>query len=255
MVALRRRVPGHARHRSTWCRRSSSRSRPTRTSGPGTAISSLGLRDAADARRRRRRVVRPRGLPRPRADDDRAVSALRRTVAACGAAAGLRRSPTCATCRCGRSWPGSTRPRWPRDARVQRLVGKGRGFDEHDKAALRARRTRDAAAGGAGVSRGRGARARSSCRPRRTSIPILPLLCDSAAHHDAHPAAPLPEPPFRHPGRRRAAAGAGRRRAHSAGSASRPRGVWPSEGQRVRRRRPPRSPAPGSAGWPPTRTS
>ena len=59
--------------------------------------------------------------------------------------------------------------------------------------------------------------------------PILPLLCDSAAHHAAHPTAPLPDPPFRHPEDAalqltRAIA------AHRRWFGHDPAGVWPSEG-------------------------
>ena len=114
------------------------------------------------------------------------------------------------------------------DVRARRLVGKGRGFDDHDKAALRALELellrgvvpayRAAAAGGA---------VELSTSPY--FHPILPLLCDSAAHHAAHPTAPLPEPPFRRPEDaaeqlRRAVA------AHRGWFGETPTGVWPSEG-------------------------
>ncbi|MEZ5420124.1 MAG: glycoside hydrolase family 57 protein [Vicinamibacterales bacterium] len=114
------------------------------------------------------------------------------------------------------------------DPRVRSLMGRGRGFDEHDKAALRQveldvlRRVvpayREAAATG---------RVELSCSPY--FHPILPLLCDSAAHHDVHPGAPLPDPPFRWPEDAdaqltRAAA------AHERWFGARPGGVWPSEG-------------------------
>jgi alpha-amylase/alpha-mannosidase (GH57 family) len=114
------------------------------------------------------------------------------------------------------------------DARIQRLVGKGRGFDEHDKQTLRAVELevlgrvipayRDAAASG---------RVELSTSPY--FHPILPLLCDSSAHHAAHPAAPLPDPPFRHPedaARQLARAVA----AHRRWFGDAPRGLWPSEG-------------------------
>ena len=45
---------------------------------------------------------------------------------------------TCATCRSGRSWPGSTRSTSSDDARVRGLVAEGRHFTEDDKALLRA---------------------------------------------------------------------------------------------------------------------
>lgn len=114
------------------------------------------------------------------------------------------------------------------DARAQRLVGKGRDYDESDKAALRAlelellRRVipacREAAASG---------QIELSTSPY--FHPILPLLCDSAAHHAAHPTAPLPDPPFRHP--EDAALQLARAvDAHQRWFGERPAGVWPSEG-------------------------
>lgn len=114
------------------------------------------------------------------------------------------------------------------DARVRALREKGRGFDEADKAALRAveldvlRRVVPAYRAAAATGR-----VELSCSPY--FHPILPLLCDSAAHHDAHPGAPLPDPPFRWPedaDRQLARAVA----AHERWFGSRPRGVWPSEG-------------------------
>jgi alpha-amylase/alpha-mannosidase (GH57 family) len=114
------------------------------------------------------------------------------------------------------------------DARALRLVGKGRDFDEHDKAALRAleldvlRRVipswREAAASG---------QVELSTSPY--FHPILPLLCDSAAHHAAHPGTPLPDPPFRHP--EDAALQLARAvAAHRRWFGEAPAGVWPSEG-------------------------
>jgi alpha-amylase/alpha-mannosidase (GH57 family) len=114
------------------------------------------------------------------------------------------------------------------DVRATRLVGKGRDFDEHDKAGLRdlelelLRRVipayRDAAASG---------QVELSTSPY--FHPILPLLCDSAAHHAAHPSAPLPNPPFRHP--EDAALQLTRAvEAHRRWFGDAPVGVWPSEG-------------------------
>ena len=114
------------------------------------------------------------------------------------------------------------------DPRARRLAGKGRDFDEADKRALRALELellrqvvpayREAAAGGD---------VELSTSPY--FHPILPLLCDSAAHHAAHPGATLPQPPFRHPEDaalqlQRAAT------AHARWFGVPPTGVWPSEG-------------------------
>ena len=114
------------------------------------------------------------------------------------------------------------------DPRARRLAGKGRDFDEADKRALRALELellrqvvpayREAAAGGD---------VELSTSPY--FHPILPLLCDSAAHHAAHPGATLPQPPFRHPEDaalqlQRAAT------AHAHWFGVPPTGVWPSEG-------------------------
>ncbi len=114
------------------------------------------------------------------------------------------------------------------DARVTALVAKGRDYDEADKATLRAvelevlRRIVPAYRAAAATGR-----IELSCSPY--FHPILPLLCDSAAHHDAHPGAPLPEPPFQWPAD--AAAQLARAvDAHTRWFGARPAGVWPSEG-------------------------
>jgi alpha-amylase/alpha-mannosidase (GH57 family) len=114
------------------------------------------------------------------------------------------------------------------DPRVQRLLAKGRHFDEHDKHTLRAvelevlRRIVPAYTAAA-------ARGQLELSTSPYFHPILPLLCASAAHHDAHPGAPLPEPPFIWP----ADADAQLARAidaHTRWFGQPPRGVWPSEG-------------------------
>ncbi len=114
------------------------------------------------------------------------------------------------------------------DPRARRLVGKGRGFDEHDKASLRALELevirRVVPAYRAAASQGT---VELSTSPY--FHPILPLLCDSAAHHAAHPTAPLPAPPFRHP--EDAALQLQRAiDAHRRWFGQAPVGVWPSEG-------------------------
>jgi alpha-amylase/alpha-mannosidase (GH57 family) len=114
------------------------------------------------------------------------------------------------------------------DERVRRLVGKGRGFDESDKAVLRAVELevlrRVVPAYRAAAERGH---VELSCSPYYH--PILPLLCDSGAHHDAHPGAPLPHPPFRWPEDAEAQLTKAVE-AHTAWFGVAPRGVWPSEG-------------------------
>ncbi len=114
------------------------------------------------------------------------------------------------------------------DPRVVRLIAKGHGFDEDDKRELRAVEldvlNRVVPAYRAAAERGQ---LELSTSPYFHAI--LPLLCDSAAHHEAHPGAPLPDPTFRWPGDAdlqltRAIA------AHERWFGSRPIGVWPSEG-------------------------
>ena len=177
--------------------------------------------------RRRRRVVRTRGLSRPCADDDPAVSALRRTGGTCGRGARRSRPTICATCRSGRSSSGSI----PTCSRPIRARGDwwGRG------------------AGSTSTTRRRCAPSSSRCcagwcRPiaRRPTVatvelstspyfhPILPLLCDSAAHHAAHPTAPVAGSAVPASRGRGAAAPAGDRRRTNAGSA----GPRPGSGRR-----------------------
>jgi alpha-amylase/alpha-mannosidase (GH57 family) len=117
---------------------------------------------------------------------------------------------------------------WHReDAPVRGLIEKGRGYSEQDKQLLAERERallqaivpayRQAAAGG---------QVELSTTPYYH--PILPLLCDSAAHHEAHPGAPLPRP-YRHP--EDAADQIQRALArHESVFGARPAGLWPSEG-------------------------
>lgn len=114
------------------------------------------------------------------------------------------------------------------DARVRRLLLKGRNFTEEDKATLREVELellrsvipayRRAAASG---------RVELSTSP--FYHPILPLLCDTDVHFRAHPHSTLPRQLFRNPDDARVQL----TRAlefHTRVFGERPRGVWPSEG-------------------------
>jgi len=117
---------------------------------------------------------------------------------------------------------------WQReDARVRGLIDKGRGFSEEDKQLLA---ERERALLQAIVPAYREAAERGQVELSTTPYyhPILPLLCDSSAHHEAHPGAPLPRR-YRHPEDaadqiQRAVA------RHTALFGRPPAGMWPSEG-------------------------
>jgi alpha-amylase/alpha-mannosidase (GH57 family) len=114
------------------------------------------------------------------------------------------------------------------DDRVRRLVAKGRGFAEEDKAVLRAVELellnrvipeyRDAAA-----------RGQIEIATSPFYHPILPLLCDTDVYHRTHPGSPLPRRRFQHPEDAEAqlvrAADC-----HERLFGRRPVGLWPSEG-------------------------
>src|SRR5262249_44437848 len=115
-----------------------------------------------------------------------------------------------------------------RDPRVRRLVDKGRGFTEDDKAALREIELellnraiptyRELAATG---------RVELSTSP--FYHPILPLLCDTDIYLRTHPDSRMPRRRFTHP---EDAAGQLARacECHERLFGRRPAGVWPSEG-------------------------
>ena len=114
------------------------------------------------------------------------------------------------------------------DARVRRLVEKGHGFDEDDKRALRAVEL-DVLRRVVPAYRAAAERGQLELSTSPYFHPILPLLCDSSAHLEAHPDALVPDPPFRWP----ADADLQLARAieaHRGWFGSRPSGVWPSEG-------------------------
>jgi alpha-amylase/alpha-mannosidase (GH57 family) len=114
-----------------------------------------------------------------------------------------------------------------RDAVLRELAEKGRGFNEEDKARLA---ERESALLRAIIPSYREAAERGQIEISTSPYyhPILPLLCDTEAHHEACPGAPLPRR-YRHPEDaldqiRRAVA----RHAEIFGAP--PAGIWPPEG-------------------------
>lgn len=119
------------------------------------------------------------------------------------------------------------RDRQVRDPVLRELLEKGRGFTEEDKARLA---QRERALLEAVVPAYRRAAERGQVELSTTPYyhPILPLLCDTDAHHEAHPGAPLPRR-FHHP--EDAAEQVARAVArHTAVFGMPPRGMWPAEG-------------------------
>ena len=244
MVAAVRAVPGHARHLQP-------RAVAGRAGGGLRARAHLGSAPRARPGRRRhaaggrRRLVRARGLPRPRADDDRA-----RTRAT---PSWRRRPPNGAAFTAGdlRDLQVWQKLAWvdpdvlATDPRARRLVGKGRGFDEHDKRALRAVELELLRAGRAGLPRGRRGAATWSSRPRRTSTRSCRCCATRRRTTPRTRAAPLPRAAVPAARGRGAAAAAARWRRTRAGSACGPPGVWPSEGSVSRSARRPRWRGPG----------
>jgi alpha-amylase/alpha-mannosidase (GH57 family) len=113
------------------------------------------------------------------------------------------------------------------DPVVRGLVQKGRNFEERDKARLR-ERERALLAEIVPAYRRAAVRGQVELSTSPYYHPILPLLCDSEAHHEAHPGAPLPRR-YRHP---EDAADQIRRalERHEEAFGLRPAGLWPSEG-------------------------
>lgn len=114
-----------------------------------------------------------------------------------------------------------------RDPVLKALVDKGRGYDEEDKRVLA---EREHALLRAVLPAYRRAAERGQVELSTSPYyhPILPLLCDVSAHHEARPGAPLPSA-YRHP---EDAADQIRRALdrHEAVLGSRPAGLWPPEG-------------------------
>jgi alpha-amylase/alpha-mannosidase (GH57 family) len=114
-----------------------------------------------------------------------------------------------------------------RDPELLRLVGKGRDFDEADKLVLAACEKQRLQAV---LPAYRAAQERGQVELSTSPYyhPILPLLCDTDAHHEAHPGAFVPRP-YRHP--EDAADQIQRALArHAEVFGQTPRGMWPSEG-------------------------
>ena len=114
-----------------------------------------------------------------------------------------------------------------RDPVLRGLLQKGRGFTEDDKAALA---DRERALLRAVVPAYREAARRRQVELSSTPYthPILPLLIDTDAHHEAHPGAPVPRR-FQHP--EDAADQIARALArHEALFGATPLGMWPAEG-------------------------
>ena len=182
------------------------------------------------------------------------LRAARRHAATAGPRArGARASPTttCATCRSGTSWPGSTRSTSTRDARVR---GAGR-----EGPRLHRGRQGDCCATvelellNAVIPEYRDAAARGQIEMSTSPFyhPILPLLCDTDVYLRTHPdsrdaAAAVPAPR----GRRRAARAGGRRATSGCSAAG--RSACGRRKGRCRTRWCRWSPRPASSGWRPT---
>jgi alpha-amylase/alpha-mannosidase (GH57 family) len=113
------------------------------------------------------------------------------------------------------------------DPVVKGLLAKGRGFDEQDKLSL-AERERALLEQVIPAYRAAAERGQVEISTSPYYHPILPLLCDTRAHLEAHPGAPLPRR-YCHP---EDAADQIRRALdrHESLFGRRPAGVWPSEG-------------------------
>jgi alpha-amylase/alpha-mannosidase (GH57 family) len=114
-----------------------------------------------------------------------------------------------------------------RDPALRALVAKGRGYDLDDQALL-AERERALLAAVLPAYRAAAAQGRIELCTSPYYHPILPLLCDSAAHHEAHPGAPLPRR-YSHPEDAYDQLARARQR-HTDVFGDPPRGVWPPEG-------------------------
>ncbi len=114
------------------------------------------------------------------------------------------------------------------DREVQRLVGRGRGYTEDDKAILFNKELN--------IFKVILEEYRQACERGQIEIstspfyhPILPLLCDSNVAEESHPGVKLPQHLFRHPEDARDQLCAAIE-LHERVFRTRPKGLWPSEG-------------------------
>ena len=114
-----------------------------------------------------------------------------------------------------------------KDPVLRALIQKGRAFTEEDKAALR---DKERALLRAVVPAYRRAAARRQVELSTTPYyhPILPLVCDSDAHREAHPEAPVPRR-FHHPEDAADQIARALKR-HESVFGTPPLGMWPAEG-------------------------
>ena len=159
-------------------------------------------------------------------------------------------STTCATCRSGRSSPGSIPFYLEGDERARALVAKDRGFTEEDKHVLRGIELELL---NAVIPEYREAAARGQVELSTSPFyhPILPLLCDTEIYKRTHPDSRTAAAPFHPPRGRARAARSGRRVSRAAVRRAGPSG----SGRRKARCPTPWcrwSRAPGSSGWRPT---
>ena len=114
------------------------------------------------------------------------------------------------------------------DPELMRLVKKGRGYSEEDKAILRAK---EIELFKVTLEEYRNASARGQVELSTSPFyhPILPLICNTNIAQESRPGVTLPRRPFVHPedarGQMRAAI-----QLHERVFGARPRGLWPSEG-------------------------
>ena len=115
------------------------------------------------------------------------------------------------------------------DPEVVRLVKKGRGYSESDKAIVR---RKEIEIFNVTLQEYRKAADRGQVELSTSAFyhPILPLLCDTSIAEESHPGVKLPRRRFRHPEDARDQMRAAIASTSGAFGPGRPRGLWPSEG-------------------------